>query len=340
VTNPVKLMKESPPALRATGHIEFGGEEPMAAIRRDIAHMINRHGGAVSIRWTDVDGGKPPIPRVNLPSDHPHFVDSEKETNPRKRYGLFWPEWRALEGSIVALGADPGAMIDGKIYRERADETEGAVSDFWRDMAERADVDEAAKASDFWRKIADRAALGEDHEKIISRFDEVDLTVKANVEPEEQTSGTPEVPTQEQLEAEAARDLRAAADAARELGIGEDEIARATGLEDGLEDELGEDEPTQPEDDPMLRLILDRLSRIEKRLFDSEASSKGSESDEPSPSPERDENGDPLPPTVRTEVLRPRQLAEMLREALEDARERVQEDFRAKVKKARGRIEE
>lgn len=138
VTNPVKLLKEKPPALRATGHIEFGGEEPQAAIRRDIAHMINRHGGAVSIRWTDVEGGKPPIRRVNLPSDHPYFV-ADDDPSERKRWGLFWPEWKALEGSVVALGADPGALIDGKIYRARAEETTGAVSDFWRSLAEDAE---------------------------------------------------------------------------------------------------------------------------------------------------------------------------------------------------------
>ena len=137
VTNPSKELKHSPPRLRATGQIELDGPEgPLRAIRRDVAHMINTHGGAVSIRWDEVDGGDPPVRRVNLPSDHPYFVDSETERSWRKREGYFWPSWKGLEGSIVALGADGDATIGGRLYAQRADETEGEVSKFWRAMAD------------------------------------------------------------------------------------------------------------------------------------------------------------------------------------------------------------
>jgi hypothetical protein len=135
ITNPEKLLKDSPPRLRATGHIEMSGEGVSAEIRRDLAHMIDKgHVTGVSIRWDEV-AGKPPVRRVNLPSDHPYFVDAEKEKDYRKRYGLYFEAWRAMEGSVVALGADPQALIG------RADETDGEVASFWRAMA--ADIAEA-----------------------------------------------------------------------------------------------------------------------------------------------------------------------------------------------------
>lgn len=136
ITDPRKELKHSPPRLRTRGQIEMEGEGALAEIRRDVAMMTNKHGGAVSIRWDESDGGDPPIRRVNLPSDHPYFVDAEKEKSWRKRNGYFWPSWKALEGSIVALGSDSDATIGGRLYAQRADETEGEVSKFWRAMAD------------------------------------------------------------------------------------------------------------------------------------------------------------------------------------------------------------
>ena len=128
VTDPQKALKDSPPRLRAIGHIEMAGEGTPAEIRRDIAHMIDKgHVTGMSIRWDEVPGKT--IRRVNLPSDHPFYVDAEKEKGPA-RWGLYFEEWRALEGSIVAVGADPGALIG------RANETSGEVASFWRSMAE------------------------------------------------------------------------------------------------------------------------------------------------------------------------------------------------------------
>jgi hypothetical protein len=78
ITDPQKLLKDSPPRLRAVGHIEMTGEGVAAEIRRDLAHMIDKgHVNAVSIRWDDVPGKS--IRRVNLPSDHQYFVDAETE---------------------------------------------------------------------------------------------------------------------------------------------------------------------------------------------------------------------------------------------------------------------
>jgi hypothetical protein len=125
VVAPEKRLAEKPAALAAVGTIELGGVGARAEQRRDVALMIERgHLGAVSIRW---DGIKS-TPRRNLPSDHPAFVPDD-EKNPAKRFGLFFEEWRALEGSVVPIGADPKALI------QRAEETAGEVAEFWRAFA-------------------------------------------------------------------------------------------------------------------------------------------------------------------------------------------------------------
>jgi hypothetical protein len=134
VTDPQKALKDSPPRLRAVGHIEMTGEGTPAEIRRDLAHMIDKgHVTGMSIRWDEIPGKT--IRRINLPSDHPYYVDAEKEKGPA-RWGLFFEEWRGLEGSIVPVGADPGALIG------RANETTGEVASFWRAMAEAVTEDE------------------------------------------------------------------------------------------------------------------------------------------------------------------------------------------------------
>jgi hypothetical protein len=93
---------------------------------------------------------------VNLPSDHAYFVDAEGEKDHRKRYGLYFEKWRALEGSVVALGADPEALIG------RADETDGAVSTFWRSMATDAIDEDQAEALIKRAPQVIRAAMCED----------------------------------------------------------------------------------------------------------------------------------------------------------------------------------
>jgi hypothetical protein len=85
--------------------------------------MIERkHIGALSVRWAPVGD---PIRRVNLPSDHAAFVDSETAKG-NKRWGLYFPKWRLLEGSVVTLGADPAALIG------RMRDSEGDVRSNWR----------------------------------------------------------------------------------------------------------------------------------------------------------------------------------------------------------------
>ena len=144
ILEPEKRLRDKPPRLRANGHIELSGEGPSAEIRRDLAHMIDKgHVTGVSIRWDEVPGKT--IRRVNLPSDHPHFVDGEKANGP-ERWGMYFEEWRALEGSVVSVGADPKALIG------RADETNGEVRAFWRSMAR-----EVSQRAEEW--VATLAAL-------------------------------------------------------------------------------------------------------------------------------------------------------------------------------------
>ncbi len=137
VVDPKKHTKDSPPRLTATGQIEMGGEGMPAEVRRDVALMIDKgHINAVSIRWDEIPGKS--IRRINLPSNHKYFVDAAEEKGPA-RWGMFFEEWRAMEGSIVALGADPGALIG------RAKETTGEVAAFWRAMAGEAEADGGSK---------------------------------------------------------------------------------------------------------------------------------------------------------------------------------------------------
>lgn len=137
VTRMRRHLNEEPKRLSALGIMELDGDGAGVELRRDLMHMIARgHVGAVSVRW-DFDW-KDVTPRSKLPNDHPHYVNADRETDARKRSGLFFKRWRPTEGSIVAVGADPKALIG------RARETSGKISDFWAEMARDA---EAADAS-------------------------------------------------------------------------------------------------------------------------------------------------------------------------------------------------
>lgn len=154
INQPEKRLKDSPPRLRAMGHIEMSGEGASAEIRRDLAHMIDKgHVTGVSIRWDDVPGKT--VRRVNLPSDHPYFVDAETANGP-ERWGVFFEEWRALEGSVVPIGSDPQALIG------RANETTGEVRAFWRSMVDEGDADAARWLRDFAAKRTPTPGIGID----------------------------------------------------------------------------------------------------------------------------------------------------------------------------------
>ena len=169
VTNPQKHLKDAPPRITARGNIEMGGEGSPADVRRDVAHMIKEgHINAVSIRWDEIPGKS--VRRVNLPSNHMYFVDAETSDGP-ERYGMFFEEWRALEGSIVALGAAPGALIG------RSMETEGEVSTFWRAMAKDALSSDESKI-DALREEIERAK-SETTSRVVAHLADVRQSARA-----------------------------------------------------------------------------------------------------------------------------------------------------------------
>jgi hypothetical protein len=109
--------------IRGDAQIELEGEGSQLAWRQDIDHMIEKgHIGQFSVRWADIED---PVQRINLPSDHPAFIDSKKAKG-RQRWGLYFDKWKLLEGSVVTLGADPAALI-GKMQQ-----AEGDVRHYWR----------------------------------------------------------------------------------------------------------------------------------------------------------------------------------------------------------------
>lgn len=104
----LRRLKRTESEVLMRGRILTDGEGPSAEIRRDVLLKMSR--GIVrsmSGRW-DADE-KHVVRRVNLPSDHyAHVPEDEKGA---KRWGLFFKKWRAMEGSLVGLGADPAAKI-------------------------------------------------------------------------------------------------------------------------------------------------------------------------------------------------------------------------------------
>lgn len=123
-----KTAKLGGKIIRGTGQIELGGAGAQQEWRDDIAFMVDRkHIGGLSVRWSPIGD---PIRRVNLPSDHPAFVDSQTATG-NKRWGLFFPKWKLLEGSVVTLGADPVALIG------RMRSAKGDVRSQWREAINR-----------------------------------------------------------------------------------------------------------------------------------------------------------------------------------------------------------
>ena len=109
--------------IRGNAQIELSGDGSQAAWRSDIAHMIDKkHINAFSVRWEEIGD---PVYRVDLPGDHPAYVDAAKATG-RRRWGLYFDKSRLLEGSVVTLGADPAALLG------RLQISEGDVRAYWR----------------------------------------------------------------------------------------------------------------------------------------------------------------------------------------------------------------
>lgn len=294
-------LKSTPKKLRAMGQIEMAGEGPQADIRRDIAFMIGRqHIKGVSVRWEPIEW----IRRTNLPSDHPAFVDAEKETDWRKRYGLFFKKSRVLEGSIAPVQADPQSMIG------RADETEGEVAAFWRSMAEDTrerqpipfpDASEYETEFDFMR-AALPVALG----MADSSEDAHDLCRAAWQERQPDEDEDPAEPSEEARAAAAAATLR--------------QLQAETGLDaESLLALAQETYAPELSTEEQLRRALTRIDALEAKLS------------------ERDPgrvSGEPAPPNLRTVSAMVGYLEEAMRRSNEKALALVQSVINVK----RGRI--
>lgn len=143
ITETQRDLDASPPVLHARGQIELGGEGPVAEIRRDVHHMIQRgHLNQVSVGWQET---KPPVARSSLARSHPAYVDPRRAFGARRR-GLYFEGWRAAEGSLVGVGSDQQGRIT-----QRAEETTGEVSAYWQQLSREASHQELRDAVEHCR---------------------------------------------------------------------------------------------------------------------------------------------------------------------------------------------
>jgi len=115
-------------SLKGVAQIELNGVGANAEMRNDVAHMVDQgHIRSFSVRWSPLT---PPVRRIELAPDHPAFIDSAKEKDWRKLYGLWFEKSTMDEGSIVTLGADPKAIIG------RMRDSTGEARSIWRNQLE------------------------------------------------------------------------------------------------------------------------------------------------------------------------------------------------------------
>ena len=117
ITSPRKTTENGIEILRTTNTINTDGEGPMADIRRGMAQLVDDGDlRAMSVRWA----GRKAIPRTALSKDHSAFIDADTSFDDPRRFGMFFEKSDALEGSVVAIGADPKALI-GRSDSARSD---------------------------------------------------------------------------------------------------------------------------------------------------------------------------------------------------------------------------
>lgn len=144
------------------GEIFLGGEGPELEIRRDIlAKMAAGHVSQMSGRW-DYDE-EDAVRRSELPEDHAAYVSPKKAKKDwRYRWGHFFKRWRAQEGSLVGLGADPAASVRDAMRFAEDEAASPAVRAFWRSQAEAVrerEQDEPITRRDFERFTDDLAEI-------------------------------------------------------------------------------------------------------------------------------------------------------------------------------------
>ena len=122
-----KELRAKPARVRTMGRIRLTGDGPGLETRRDVLDAIEVGDlTALSVRWEGIKVTE----RVALPKNHPAHVPSD-EKDFRKRFGAFFHEWEALEGSVVAIPSDRKAQIGRSVDSESE-----AVIQFWRTLQE------------------------------------------------------------------------------------------------------------------------------------------------------------------------------------------------------------
>lgn len=107
-----KITSRKPGESKIIGdaEIELEGAGASRDWREDVAVKVSKGRlRGLSIRWEPIDS---PVPRVNLSKDHPAYIDAEKERGNVKRWGLWFPTWRGVEGSLVAVGSDRDCLTE------------------------------------------------------------------------------------------------------------------------------------------------------------------------------------------------------------------------------------
>lgn len=108
IVKPVKSGSGSSAVVRVTGEFDLEGDtnDPLLAIRRGFASLVQQTSlDAMSVRWDSVFGKF--VSRTSLPKDHFAFAEPDGPHS----FGMFFEESVAREGSIVAIGADPSALM-------------------------------------------------------------------------------------------------------------------------------------------------------------------------------------------------------------------------------------
>jgi hypothetical protein len=188
------------PVYRGVGRIRLTGDGEALAARRDLVDAISTGDiRGTSLTW---DASKA-VERRSLPTKHrAHVARGEKD--PRKRYGLYFESSVGVEQSIVAIGADKGALIG------RAEAAPDALTRaLWQTMADR--IDDAPRSRE--TEIID--ALEATVESLQQRVREAGTTTPSDEDPET-------LPTLDVCLDEAARQ------------IGEAHRLRGTQLDDAL----------------------------------------------------------------------------------------------------------
>ena len=137
IVDPVKSRDGDIEVLRVTGRFDLEGDpnDPLLAIRKGFASMVQQGTlDAMSIRWDPIFGKF--VPRSTLGKDHPAHVPPGTEGP--ANWGMYFEESRAQEGSIVAIGADPQALMG------RAHDAESMFEEaYWTVLAGRMGAGEA-----------------------------------------------------------------------------------------------------------------------------------------------------------------------------------------------------